>query len=156
MIPASDLWMLGLRPAPVRGGHMAPTAAARPLEPAELFPDRAVRRRQRLTVGLTCSLHWGAARRLLTAFHEAHPDVELVVENLQESGPRDDSDIDTFPDPPHNQTLTAGRTAFALVRILAALAVGAAIAAGFSVALGVLHPHRGQVHHTAAVVAALN
>jgi DNA-binding transcriptional LysR family regulator len=88
MIPASDLWMLGLRPAPSLGrGHMAATsgAAQRPRELGEIFPDHAARPRRQLIVGLTCSLHWGAARRLLAAFHQAHPDVELVVEDLQES-----------------------------------------------------------------------
>jgi DNA-binding transcriptional LysR family regulator len=87
MIPASDLWMLGLRPARgVAAGHMAPTSgAAQPMrDMGEMFPDWAARQRERLTVGLTCSLHWGSARKLLTAFHEAHPDVELVIEDLLE------------------------------------------------------------------------
>jgi len=87
MIPVSDLWMLGLRP--VRGastGHMVPTSgAAQPLRDlGEMFPDWAARPHRRLSVGVTCSLHWGSARRLLAAFHEAHPDVELVVEDLLE------------------------------------------------------------------------
>ena len=87
MIPACDLWMLGLRPMrPDSAGHMAPTSgAAQPLrDMGEMFPDWAARPRERLTVGLTCSLHWGSARKLLTAFHEAHLDVELVVEDLPE------------------------------------------------------------------------
>jgi DNA-binding transcriptional LysR family regulator len=86
MIPASDLWMLGLRPVR-RGSAGVPTSgAAQPLrDMGELFPVWAARPSRRLTVGLTCSLHWGAARRLLAAFHEAHPDVELAVEDLLES-----------------------------------------------------------------------
>ncbi len=87
MIPASDLWMLGLRPVrPVTPGHLAPASgAAQPMrEMGEMFPDWAARPRERLTIGLTCSLHRGSARKLLTAFHQAHPDVELVVEDLLE------------------------------------------------------------------------
>ena len=87
MIPASDLWMLGLRPARgVSAGRMVPTSgAAQPFrDMGELFPSWAARPQRRLTVGLTCSLHWGAARRLLAAFHEAYADVELVVEDLPE------------------------------------------------------------------------
>lgn len=85
MIPACDLWMLGLRP--LQTGRMAPTsAAAQPLrELGEVFPARAAGPRPRLIVGLTCSLHWGAGRRLLSAFRQSRPDVELVIEDLQES-----------------------------------------------------------------------
>jgi DNA-binding transcriptional LysR family regulator len=87
MIPASDLWMLGLRPARgVPAGHTVPTSgSAQPFrDMGELFPSWTAQPQRRLTVGLTCSLHWGSARRLMAAFHDAHPDVELVVEDLLE------------------------------------------------------------------------
>jgi DNA-binding transcriptional LysR family regulator len=87
MIPPSDWWMLGLHPRRTGGaGHLVPTSgAAQPLrDMGEMFPDWAARPHRRLTVGLTCSLHWGSARKLLAAFREAYPDVELVVEDLLE------------------------------------------------------------------------
>lgn len=74
MIPASDLWMLGLRP--VRGvsaGHIVRTSgAAQPFrDMGELFPSW----RACLAIGLTGSLHGGSARWLLAGFHEAYPDI---------------------------------------------------------------------------------
>lgn len=87
MIPASDLWMLGLRSVRnLAPGHMVPTSgAAQPFrDMGELFPRWAARPQRRLAVSLTGSLHGGSARRLLAAFHQAHPDVELVVEDLVE------------------------------------------------------------------------
>jgi len=47
-----------------------------------MFPRWAARPRRRLTLGLTCSLHRGAARKLLAAFRAAHPDVDLVALGL--------------------------------------------------------------------------
>jgi DNA-binding transcriptional LysR family regulator len=88
MIPVSDLWMLGLRPVRrVSARPMVPTSgAAQPFrDMGELFPSWAARPHRRLTVGLTCSLHWGSARKLLATFHDAHPDIELVVEDLLEA-----------------------------------------------------------------------
>ncbi len=74
--------------------NLAPTSgAAQPLrESGELFPGWAARPRRRLTIGLTCSLHGGASRRLLAAFRAAHPDVDLVIEDLDDRSVRAEMD----------------------------------------------------------------
>jgi DNA-binding transcriptional LysR family regulator len=85
MIRPEDWWMVGLKRKPA--AHMVPTGgSAQPFrEMGELFPDWAAHPRRRLTLGLTCSLHWGSARQLLAAFHVAHPDVDLMAEDLSEA-----------------------------------------------------------------------
>lgn len=45
-----------------------------------------LRRRERLTVGLACSLNWGPLRGLLSAFRRQEPEVELAIEDLDETG----------------------------------------------------------------------
>lgn len=45
-----------------------------------------LRRRERLTVGLACSLNWGPLRGLLSAFRRREPEVELAIEDLDEAG----------------------------------------------------------------------
>jgi DNA-binding transcriptional LysR family regulator len=74
--------------------NLAPTSGAgQPLrESGELFPRWAARPRRRLTLGLTCSLHGGAARRLLVAFRAARPDVDLVIEDLDDRSVRGELD----------------------------------------------------------------
>ena len=74
--------------------HLAPTSGAgQPLrESGEMFPLWAARPRRRLTLGLTCSLHGGQARRLLADFRAAHPDVDLVIEDLDDVSVREELD----------------------------------------------------------------
>lgn len=77
-----------------QGPRLAPTSgAAQPLrESGEMFPRWAARPRRRLTLGLTCSLHGGAARKLLASFQAAHPDVDLVIEDLDDRSVRAELD----------------------------------------------------------------
>lgn len=42
-------------------------------------------RRERLTVGLACALNWGPPRRLVGGFRRQHPQIELVLEDLDET-----------------------------------------------------------------------
>ncbi len=74
--------------------NLAPTGgAAQPLrDMGEIFPRWAARPRRRLTLGLTCSLHGGAARGLLGAYRKAHPDVDLVIEDLDDVSVRAELD----------------------------------------------------------------
>jgi DNA-binding transcriptional LysR family regulator len=88
--------------------NLPPTSgAAQPLrESGEMFPRWAARPRRRLTLGLTCSLHGGAARRLLAAFRAARPDVDLVIEDL------DDRSVHAELDGKHvDAAIAADRTA---------------------------------------------
>lgn len=43
-------------------------------------------RRDRLTLGLACSLNWGPLRRLIGAYRTQVRDVELIVEDLDDQG----------------------------------------------------------------------
>lgn len=95
MIRPADWWMIGVEPRrPVPANRMVPTGgAAQPFrEAGEMFPDWSARPRRRLTLGFTCSLHAGSGRKLLAAFLAAHPDVDLVVEDLDDVGVREDLD----------------------------------------------------------------
>jgi len=91
MFRPTDWPMFGLKASLA---HLAPTSGAgQPLrETGELFPRWAARPRRRLTIGLTCSLHGGAARQLLAAFRAAHPDVDLVIEDLDDRSVRAELD----------------------------------------------------------------
>jgi DNA-binding transcriptional LysR family regulator len=73
---------------------VTPTSgAAQPFrESGELFPRWAARPRRRLVLGLTCSLHGGVARRLLATFRAAHPDVDLLIEDLDDVSVRTELD----------------------------------------------------------------
>ena len=43
-------------------------------------------RRERLTLGLACSLNWGPLRRLIAACRARAPEIELIVEDLDDQG----------------------------------------------------------------------
>ena len=43
-------------------------------------------RRERLTLGVACSLNWGPLRRLVGTFRAKAPDIDLVVEDLDDQG----------------------------------------------------------------------
>ncbi|MBA4013084.1 MAG: hypothetical protein C0481_14555 [Phenylobacterium sp.] len=43
-------------------------------------------RRDRLTLGLSCSLNWGPLRRLIAAYRVQVPNVDLIVEDLDDQG----------------------------------------------------------------------
>lgn len=91
MIPRSDWWMIGVGPRPSLRKPVPTGGAAQTFRATgELFPDWSSRPRRRLTLGLTCSLHGGAARRLLSTFRTAHPDVDLVVEDLDDVSLREE------------------------------------------------------------------
>jgi DNA-binding transcriptional LysR family regulator len=86
MIPASDLWMLGLRPLRGAAAFAAPRpAAVRRPAMATVFPEAPRRRREHLAVGVACSLPRASAQRLLAAFREARPGVDLVLHDLPET-----------------------------------------------------------------------
>lgn len=55
-----------------RGLHVTPVA--RPM------------RRERLTLGVACSLNWGPLRRLIGTFRAKAPHIDLIVEDLDEQG----------------------------------------------------------------------
>jgi DNA-binding transcriptional LysR family regulator len=89
MIRRADWALLGLRE--VRPGdhgmHLIPSgAAAQPFRGmGEFFPRWAAARRETLTIGLACSLNEGFPRQLITAFRAAHPEVDLVLEDLDDA-----------------------------------------------------------------------
>jgi DNA-binding transcriptional LysR family regulator len=66
--------------------HLVPTrGAAQPFRAmGDLFPRWTADQRERLTVGLGCSLNWGAARRLVGEFRKTHPDIDLIIEDGDE------------------------------------------------------------------------
>ncbi|WP_293353587.1 LysR family substrate-binding domain-containing protein [Phenylobacterium sp.] len=95
MIRRSDWALLGLGSRPTLPAvHLVPTSgAAQPFrDEGEMFPRWASRPRRTLTLGLLCSLHWGTARKLLADFRAAHPDVDLVVEDLDDVTLREELD----------------------------------------------------------------
>ena len=47
---------------------------------------RTPRRRERLTLGVACSLNWGPLRDLISRSRAGRPDVDLVIEDLDEIG----------------------------------------------------------------------
>jgi DNA-binding transcriptional LysR family regulator len=55
-----------------RGLHATPVA--RPM------------RRERLTLGLACSLNWGPLRRLIGTYRVQAPEIDLIVEDLDDQG----------------------------------------------------------------------
>lgn len=95
MIHPSDWPLIGLKPSAAGlSPHPVPTSgSALPFrDGGEMFPRWAARPRRRLTLGLTCSLHGGVARKLLAAFRAAHPDVDLVIEDLDDVSVRSELD----------------------------------------------------------------
>ncbi|KRB48567.1 LysR family substrate-binding domain-containing protein [Phenylobacterium sp. Root700] len=47
---------------------------------------RMPRRRERLTLGVACSLNWGPLRTLVGRYRAGRPEVDLVIEDLDEIG----------------------------------------------------------------------
>ena len=47
---------------------------------------RTPRRRERLTLGVACSLNWGPLRTLIGRYRAGRPEVDLVIEDLDEIG----------------------------------------------------------------------
>lgn len=127
--------------------NLPPTSgAAQPLrETGEMFPRWAARPRRRLTLGLTCSLHGGSARKLLAAFRAAHPDVDLVIEDLDDVSVRAELDgkhIDAAIAPDRAAKRDWRRASLWRERLLAVVPEGHALAADNAVAPAEL---RGEI-----------
>jgi DNA-binding transcriptional LysR family regulator len=89
MIRPIDWPIFGLKAAQLglaSRDHPVPTGgAAQPFrEMGELYPRWAAEDREPLTIGLACSLNRGTARRLIGDFNQAHPEIELIVEDGDE------------------------------------------------------------------------
>lgn len=88
MIPRKDWALLGLNVHPTGGssrfGIPAPLAAAPTREVVELHVRRRGEPPHVLQIGLGCSLHWGQARRLVSEFRKARPDVDLSLSDVDD------------------------------------------------------------------------
>lgn len=89
MIRPADWALLGLSiPAMSSAARFGTPAAPASLplrESTELFPGWAADPLQSLRLGLGCSLHLGQAGGLLAEFHNACPDVELTLADVDEA-----------------------------------------------------------------------
>lgn len=95
MIHPSDRVLLGVEPrAAALDSNLPPLGRTTPpsREEGEMPAPSAARARRTLRFGVACSLHWGAGRNLIASLRQTHPEVDLVVEDIDEIRLREELD----------------------------------------------------------------